>query len=317
MTVWMRLGRLIPRNREGKWPLGVQLLVFVLFEALFIYGKYQASYLVYDPTMYNWALDTFGMMHGDHVLTLLSMLISAEVCAWHIGLQRYITFGGNTPRRWTILPITLGYLTLSLVTWLLGQLLLTVELPLPTESVVVYTVLHSVLYAAIVAVFCALIHAFRRNEKARAGLLAAAELSLVLLLTLCSVCSGQIQQNMLMEAYEDPTAQQVTVTTFGVSDTEDADDLLAAILSSSGLNPDDVVIVSPEDVNPVDVATTDLSGLLSAFTASKDPFAAYEEAMKPSNLVGDILMWVQLIPIFFAMKRWLFLPAEAGVREVR
>lgn len=308
MTTWMRLGRLFPRNREGKWPLPVQFLVFVLFEALFIYGKYYISYLVYDPTLYNWALDTFGIMYGDHVLTLLSMLVSAEVCAWHIGLQRYITFGGHTLRRWTILPIALGYLALNLMTWLLGQALLTVDLPLLTDNMMVYTVVHSVLYVGIVVVFCALIHAFRRKEKGRAGLLAAAEIALVLFLTLCTACSGQIQQNMLAEVYAAPASQQVTVTTIGVSEGEGTDDLLTAILSSSGLNPDEVIIVSPENVNPEVVATTDLAGLLSGLAASADPFAAYEEAMKPSNLVGDILMWVQLIPIFFAMKRWLFLP---------
>lgn len=308
MTIWMKFGRLLPRNQEGKWPLPVQLLVFVLFEALFIYGKYQANYLVYNPTMYNWALDTFGMMHSDHVLTLLSMLISAEVCAWHIGLQRYITFGGQTLRRWTILPIALGYLALNLVIWLLGQLLLTVELPLLTDNMMVYTVIHSVLYVGIVVVFCALVHALRFGNKSRAGALAAAEIALVLLLTLCSACSGQIQQNMLAEVYAAPTSQQVTVTHIGVSEGEITDDLFAAFLSSSGLNPDDVVIVSPENVNPEDVATTDLAGLLSGLAASADPFAAYEEAMKPSNLVGDILMWVQLIPIFFGMKHWLFCP---------
>ena len=113
---------------------------------------------------------------------------------------------------------------------------------------------------------------------------------------------------MLEAAYADPAAHQVTVTTIGVAEGEGTDDLLTAILSNSGLNPDDVVIVSPENVNPEDVATTDLAGLLSGLADSADPFAAYEEAMKPSNLVGDILMWVQLIPIFFGMKRWLFCP---------
>lgn len=301
MTIWMKLGRLLPRNREGKWPLPVQLLVFVLFEALFIYGKYYISYLVYDPTMYNWALDTFGMMYGDHVLTLLSMLVSAEVCAWYIGLQRCITFGGHTPRRWTILPITLGYLALSLITWLLGQALLPMDLPLLTDNMMVYTVVHSVLYVGIVVVFCALIYAFRHKEKNRAGLLTAAEIALVLLLTLCSACSGQIQQEMLEAAYADPAAQQVTVTTFGVSEGEGTDALLNAILSSSGVNAEDVVIVPAEEV-------------LSGLTAATDPFAAYEEAMKPSNLLGDILMWAQLIPIFFAMKRWLF-PKEDILKE--
>lgn len=296
-----KLDRLIPRNREGKWPLAVQLLVFVLFEALFIYGKYQAGYLVYAPAMYNWAVDTFGMTHGDHVLTLLSMLVSAEICAWHIGLQRYIPFGGYTPRRWTILPITLGYAALNIAVWLLGQLLLTVDLPLPTENMMVYTVVHSVLYVGIVVVFCAWIHACRRREKGRAGLLAAMELVLVLLLALCSACSGQIQQQMLEAAYADPAAQQVTVTTIGVPEAEGTDALLDAILSNSGLSTEDVVILPAEEA-------------LSGLTAAADPFAAYEEAMRPSTLLGDVLMWVQLIPIFFAMRRWLF-PREDIFKE--
>lgn len=302
MTLWMKLGRLIPRSRYGKWPLPVQFLVFLSFEALFIYGKYYASYQAYDPMLSGWAMDVFGIEHFDKFLTLLSMLISVEVCAWHIGLQRYITFGGYTPRRWTILPITLGYAALSIVTWLLGQALLTVELLLPTDNMMVYTVVHSMLYAAIVSVFCALIHAFRHKAKGRTGLLTAAELALVLLLTLCSACSGQIQQDMLESAYADPASQQVTVTTFGVSEGEGTDALLNAILSNSGLSEEDVVIIPAEEV-------------LSDLTASTDPFAAYEEAMKPSALLGDILMWVQLIPIYFAMKRWLFptddVPKEA------
>lgn len=291
MTIWTTLGRLIPRNREDKWPLAVQFLVFLLFEGLFIYGKYAASYQVYDPVMYDWATEVFGAAHCETALTVLSILIAMEVCAWHIGLQRYVTFGGHTPRRWTILPIVLGYGALSLTTWLLSQALLTVELPLLTDNLMVYTVAHSVLYVGIVAVFCALIHAFRSKEKGRAGLLTAAEIALVLLLTLCSACSGQIQQNMLAEVYEESAAQPVTVTTFGVPEDAEADDLLSAILGNSGLDMDDVVIVSPGDVQ-------------SAVPA--DPFAAYEEAMKPSNLLADVLQWVQLIPIFFAMKRWLF-----------
>lgn len=293
MTIWMKLGRLLPRNREGKWPLPVQLLVFVLFEALFIYGKYQASYLVYAPTMYNWAMGVFGAAYCNAVLTALSLLITMEICAWCVGLQRYVTFGGHTPRRWTILPIVLGYGALNLTIWLLGQALLTVNLPLPTDNLMVYTVAQSVLYVGIVAVFCAQIHAFRSGEKACAGLLAAAEIVLVLLLALCGACSGQIQQNMLTEVYIDPAAQQVTITTFGVPEDAETDEMLSVVLTGSGIDMDDVVIVSPENVETAVPA---------------DPFAAYEEAMKPVNRLGDILTWVQLVPIFFAMRRWLFAP---------
>ena len=299
MTIWMRLGRLLPRNREDKWPLPVQFLVFVLFQALFICGTYQASDLLYGPTVYNWALDTFGILHADNVLTLLTMLISAEVCAWHIGLQRYITFGGHTHRRWTILPITLGYLALHLISWLLPLLLADVALPRPTDNLIFYTVLHSILYVGIVAVFCALIHALRRKEKSLAGRLAAGTAGLVLLLALCSAWTMQIQGGLFEETYTEPTP--VTVTTFNVSEegtittftTEDeaTDELLRMLLSYSGIDAEDAVIVGPGEA------------LSSALT---DPFAAYEEAMAPAIRLGDILQWVQLIPIFFAMKRWLF-----------
>lgn len=282
--------------------MAVQFLVFVLLEALFIYGKYQANYLVYNSTVYDWASDVFGMVHGDNVVTLLSVFIAAEVCAWHIGLQRFITFGGHTPRRWTILPVALGYLALSLISWLLPSLLVNVTLPLPTENMMVYTVLHSLLYVAIVSVSCALLHAFRRKEQGRAGLLAVAEMVLVLLLVLCSACSGQIQRHILEETYADPAAPQVVVTTIGASEGEGTDELLASILSHSGLDAEDVVIVPAEEA-------------LSGFASATDPFAAYEEAMKPSTLLGDILMWVQLIPIFFAMKRWLF-PLDSTPIEV-
>ena len=299
MTIWMRLGRLLPRNREHKWPLPVQFLVFMLFQALFICGTYQASDLLYGLTVYNWALDTFGVLHADNVLTLLSMLICAEVCAWHIGLQRYITFGGHTPRRWTILPITLGYLALHIISWLLPQLLADVTLPRPTDNLIFYTVLHSILYAAIVAVFCALIHALRRKEKPRAGRLAAGTAVLVLLLALCSAWTMQIQGGLFEETYTEPTP--VTVTTFSVSEegaltastSENAatDELLLMLLGYSGIDAEDAVIVGTGEA------------LSSALT---DPFAAYEEAMAPANRLGEILQWVQLIPIFFAMKRWLF-----------
>lgn len=302
MTIWMKLKRVLPPNRDKKWPLALQLIVFLLLEALFIWGKYQANGLVYASSLSNWAMNTFGYEHFDQVLTLLSMLIAAEICAWHIGLQRSITFGGHTPRRWTILPITLGYAALSIVTWLLPLLLTSVTLPLPTENMLVYTVVHSALYAGIVVVFCALIHAFRRREQSLAGLLAAVEIALVLLLTLCTACSGQLQRDMFAEAYADPTSQQVTVTTFGVPECEDTDELLAAILSHSGLDAEDVVIVPAEEA-------------LSSLQAAADPFASYEEAMKSSSLLGEILMWVQLIPIFFAMKRWLF-PLDDIPKEV-
>lgn len=295
MTIWTKLKRLLPPNRDGKWPLALQLIVFLLLEALFIWGKHQADGLVYASSLSTWAMDVFGFEHFDKALTLLSMLIAAEICAWHIGTQRYITFGGQTLRRWTVLPIALGYLALSLVTWLLSEQLMRVSLPLPTDNMMVYTIIHSLLYAAIVVVFCALIHALRRMEKARAGWLAAADVVLVLLLTLCIACSGQVQRDMVAQAYADPAAQQVTVTTIGVPEGEGTDDLLAAILSHSGLSTEDVVIVPAEDA-------------LASMQAASDPFAAYEEAMKPADRLADILMWVQLIPIFFAMKRWLFQP---------
>lgn len=53
-------------------------------------------------------------------------------------------------------------------------------------------------------------------------------------------------------------------------------------------------------------------------SAPTDPFAAYEEAVAPATRLGEILQWVQLIPIFFAMRRWLFAadgPAYSRTKE--
>ena len=300
MTIWRTLGKVLTPNREDKWPLPVQFLVFLLFEALFIYGKYAATYALYDSSVYTWVMNVFGDAHAGTVLTLLSTLIAAEVCAWCVGLQRYVTFGGHTPRRWTILPMALGYLALSLLTWLVSTALLTTPLPLPTENPLVYPVLHSLLYVGIVAVFCAGIFHLRRGNKPRVLGLTAAEALLVALLVLCSVWQTQLDQRMLEQAYAQSAGQQTTVTTIGVTEDESINELLSAFLTQNGIDAGNAVIVGPGEALSVTPA---------------DPFAAYEEAMAPANRLGDILQWVQLIPIFFAMKRWLF-PLDDTPKEV-
>lgn len=293
--------RLSLLHRRARWPLPMMILFFVLLEALFILVKSAVNSLVYAPDMYHWAMETFGMTQGDQMLTLVSILASTAVCAWHIGLQRYVTFSRHTARRWSILPITLGYAALSIVSWLLGPLLVRMELPLPTENLLVYTVAYSILYTAIVTVFCAVIYAFRFSTKKNALLLMTADAALVLLLMLNTACSGQVQQSMLDAAYANPAAHQVTVTTIGIPENEDSEGLLNAVLSHSGLSTEEVVIVPAEE---------------ALSTLRNNPFTDYEEAMAPSNLLGDILLWIQLIPVFFAMKRWLFplndIPKEAA-----
>lgn len=302
MTIWMTLGRLFPCNREGKWPLAVQFLVFLLFEALFIWGVAQASALASDPTMSNWAMDVFGIEHFDKFLTFLSTLITAEVCAWRIGLQRYITFGGHTPRRWTILPITLGYLALSLIIWLGSRALLTVELPLPTDNMMVYTVLHNLLYAGIVVVFCAGIFYLRKGEKSHVLRLAAAEIVLILLLVLCTACDGQIRKNMLNDYFEPvDVIEQVKEEHLEYNIPIDVTGQVKAEYPEYSI---------PESATSGYAYIIELNP--NATWEAGTPIIAdiYEEAMKPSDTLGTILMWVQLIPIFFAMKRWLFVREE-------
>lgn len=274
MRFWMKLGRLLPRNREGRWPLPVQLLVFLLIEVLFVCGMNEITLMVYSVSV------------GG---TAAALVLAAGVvlCLARMALHWAFPFGEGAQLRWTALPWTLGYGVLSALGLLLPPVLAG-KLPLPTESLMVYTVLHWLLYAALACVFCWQLMCLRTGEKTRAILLTAAEVLLAGLLILCSACSCQVENAMMDEVFAASQEQPAVVTTFG-DVTEITGEDLSALLAASGLEGK-VTIVSPD-------AWTEVPA---------DPFAAYEAALEPVNRLSDVLMWVMRIPLFFAMKGWLF-----------
>lgn len=297
MNIRMKLDRLLPHNREEKWPVWVQFLVFMLLESLFIWGNQMGQTLVYGGSIGLWAEKTFGLEIGYHVLTVISILVGVELCAWRIGLQRDIPFGGHAQRRWTILPYAVGYGALSLLHNGLLWAFQSVELALPTENLYVYAVACAVLFAAVGCVFCALVDSLRRREKARTILLAAAEVLLAGLLILCSAGSRQIEMGIMTEAVSAAETQPTIVTVFGDPDsfpegvTIKPVEQLDQLLESAGIDPDNVMVVCPEGVTTA---------------PAEDPLAAYQEAVRPVDRLSTILQWIRLIPLFFAMRRWLF-----------
>lgn len=274
MSIWMKLGRLLPRNREGKWPLPVQLAVFVLIEALFIWGLNESTMLIYGA---NTGADP----------TLWVLLAGTVLCLVRMALHWAVPFGEWAQKRWMVLPWTLGYGALNVLMSVLPQALAG-RLPLPTESLMAYTVAHWLLYAGLACVFCALLNSLRVGDKLRAGRLTAVGVLLAGLLILCSACSWQVEENLGNEALMAAQEQPVVVTTFGDA-MEITGDELAAMLESSGVEGR-VVIVNPD-------MTTE---------APADPFTDYEAAMQLVNRLSSVLMWAMRIPLFFAMKRWLF-----------
>ncbi|MBQ7848746.1 MAG: hypothetical protein IJ343_03390 [Clostridia bacterium] len=274
MNIWMRLGRLLPRNREGRWPLPVQLLVFLLIEVLFVCGLNEITLMVYSVSVGGTA-------------AALTLAAGVVLCLARMALHWAFPFGEGAQLRWTALPWTLGYGVLSALGLLLPPVLAG-KLPLPTESLMVYTILHWLLYTALACVFCWQLMCLRTGEKTRAILLTAAEVLLAGLLILCSACSCQVENAMMDEVFMASKYQPAVVTTFG-DVTEITGEDLSALLAASGLEGK-VTIVSPD-------AWTEVPA---------DPFAAYEAARQPADRLSDVLMWVMRIPLFLCMKGWLF-----------
>lgn len=299
MNIWMTLGGLLPCNKDGKWPLPVQFLAFLLFEALYIWAVDATSALVYGSSVSMWAMQTFGESASVHVLMVISSLIVMELCAWRIGLQRVIPFGGHTPRRWSILPMTLGNLALNLAAYGLSMWMAWAKLPLLTEDLLVYTAVNWALNIAVMAAFCALIY-HARGGRWRAALPLAAALAVMIgLQSYGSAASMQIQDAMLNEAIDNAGPPQVTAFSYG----EMPEELQGFF---AGLEQEGVTIIDVKDAQSMEDVNILLPGDDRSADPFEDPFAAYEAFMAPSDRLARVLLWLQPIPIFFIMKRWLF-----------
>jgi len=288
MMNWIKA---IPVNRENRWPLPVQLAVFALIEALMIAGTYLVIDLVYQtigaellPTAAGWA-----------GLSVLTMLLSAGVVALCTELQRCVTFGGAAPRGWTVLPLTTGFLALSLVELMAAQTLMTVALPVFTESLAVYEALYPALYVAMTAAFCAMLLRLRRGGRTSAALLAAAAVALAAAMIYTSFCASQLQLNQMMQSMPVGGVSGPTVTFYG-----DIAELPEGVTLIPGL---------PEGWEGTAEIVPDwnLSGMR---TEAPEP-------VPDSSVLGTWLMWLRIIPLFFVMRRWLYRTdyKEEGLHE--
>lgn len=211
-------------------------------------------------------------MGGTMGNTALSILAMTGVTALCMELQRVVTFGGAEPQKWTVLPLAAGAFALSVVGAAGGYALANVPLPLLTESQAVYDALYSVLYVLIVAAFCALIYHLRRRKSGgwtRVVLLAAAMVVLAGGLVWVNASSSQAMLGQLMAQEQ---AEIPIMIDFGEL---------------------------PEGIEIMPVGDTD--GMIVLTGTLEQP--GQEE---PQVGASALLYLLRSIPIFFAMKRWVF-----------
>lgn len=288
MTIWQWLGRILPWNRENKWPMWAEMAAFIGIEALFVLAAPAVMNIAYADGVYLWAQSRFGQ-HASLAMSLLAALCGAELCAWRMGLHRVVPFGGNQLRRWTILPVTLWYLAMQAGGALVSERLMSIELPVLTENLYVYPVLHASLYLLCLAAMAAMVAAMRARQTGRAVGLLGLQMLLMAMLFLQSAMYGQLQVRLSMPEMAADAPQTATVYMIG-----NEEDLPAEL---QGLFDGDVVRVDDFDEIP------------DLMFPENDAFTAYEETMAPVWRFGDILGWVQIIPTYFIMKKWLF-PAK-------
>lgn len=283
MMNWIRA---IPVNRENRWPLPVQLAVFALIEALMIAGMYLATDLVYQTI----GAEMLSMPFGWAGISVLLVLLPAGVVALCTELQRCVTFGGTASRKWTVLPLTAGFLALSLAVLMAEQALMTVWLPVFTESLAVYEVLYPALYVAVTAAFCAMMDRLRSGNRASAALLAAAAVVLAVAMIYTNLCASQLQFDQMMQSMPVGGVSGPTVTFHG-----DIAELPEGVTVIPGL---------PEGWEGTAEVVPDwnLSGMM---TEAPEPVPA-------GSALGTWLMWLRIIPLFFVMRRWLYRADRMG-----
>ncbi len=297
MNLWISLGRILPWNRENKWPLWAQLMAFALFELLFIWAVEAATALVYLGPVMRWADRTFGASSGM-ALNLLCGLLGAELCAWRMGLHRVVPFGANQPRRWTVLPVALWYLAFQACAVLLSYGFSLMALPLWTVNPFLGPVVHCGLYLLSLIAMAAMVAAFREKRLSRACALLLAQILLITGLSLMSAMESRAQFQQMMQEAQPPIAMVVVP-----EGAEENEELLAILGKLEGVTPDSVIIVNdPAELYGLSAKPFDDPAELDVLFAHPEEDAAADPAM----LFATVLQYLQIIPTFFILKRWIF-----------
>ncbi len=303
MTIRQRLERLLPRNRETGWPVWVQLPVFLLIELLFYLSVTAVQTQLYSGGVPRWADDAFGMQHSMAMLEGVAMLCATVLCAVRMGLHRAVPFGSHEPRRWTILPVTLWYGGVHFLTTLLVRVLPQEIIPVLTDDLLVYPVVHAGLLLLSFLTLAVMVRSLRRGNGRKARLLLAAQLAIVLAMGVLNVSNMQVQDRLLFGSLGQPDGPTAVITEPVIITAGDMPEDVADFFSGLSEDPEAFLrFVTGED-----------AGDGGAVFSTPD-MAAYEKAMAPVNALSDVLCAAQAVLMFFIMKKWLF-PVPEPVDE--
>lgn len=293
------LGSILPRNREGKWPVWLQLMVFLMIEAVLALLVQACSILVYSEEV------TRLLNAGWLASAMLQLLVAAALRALFAELQRVVTFGGQVKPRCSTLPWTAMYCVSTLGIMLLSRALWSAELP--AAAPIVHSLLGVALEVLLHGALAGMVFILCRNGaegRGRAGLLLAAQAALVLAMAVNSACSAQADLNQLFgeDGVPQVTAPQIVVYT-------PEEGVEAFDFGTGGV---EVRVISTGEDAAIDVeALLGLTGEDGAYAMpvmdGTDPYEEYlarQEQMLPLNIA---LYLLQTAGIFCVLRRWMFL----------
>ncbi len=289
-----RIGRFLPRNSEGKWPLWLQLLVFLAIQTVFDRAMYCVPGPIAELTQSPFG--PFANVSPNWQMfwnTALGLLVCGAIQAWQAGFHRVIPFGAQHLRRWTILPLTLWYLAVNLLGALVSLLPLG-ELPPLTQNHTLFAVIYSCLFLGAYGAMAVMVDAMRTRRPGRAWGMVAVQIVLLTVMLLSSQADMQLTMRETFPAQGEPTTVYVYAPESGGESTEMMDAMLGIIARDTGMVVGDTVVV------------TDPSQIFS----QDDGFEKQAEA---SNRLSMLLNFLMAIPMFFILRRWIFPPVQADM----
>lgn len=282
---WLEpLKRTLARLARTLRPLWLQALLFMLFDLL-LYAALNHSTLLISTLLYNGAYDLTSASLISWLDLLLSALVGTVLYAWWAGLNRYITFGPQVQRRWTILPIALWNLGLTLVLGSASLLLMDIRIPLPALNPTIYELLRTAAMLGLFAAFVRMVLHLRQHTTGAIRCL-----------------FGMIAAIVLVFVIDQHTLHQ---TTDAMMSTAFSDEASVARVIYVGEMPDELDSLLPQLGASVTVIPAgDAASIGSIFPAEADQSVPSTHAASP--LLTGVLYWLQRAAMFLMLRRWMF-----------
>lgn len=282
---WLEpLKRTLARLARTLRPLWLQALLFMLFDLL-LYAALNHSTLLISTLLYNGAYDLTSASLISWLDLLLSALVGTVLYAWWAGLNRYITFGPQVQRRWTILPIALWNLGLTLVLGSASLLLMDIRIPLPALNPTIYELLRTAAMLGLFAAFVRMVLHLRQHTTGAIRCL-----------------FGMIAAIVLVFVIDQHTLHQ---TTDVMMSTAFSDEASVARVIYVGEMPDELDSLLPQLGDSVTVIPAgDAASIGSIFPAEADQSVPSTHAASP--LLTGALYWLQRAAMFLMLRRWMF-----------